>query len=279
MQQVDLRSYFNSSRELPSTLYIIGALPPPEYKRLTIVGSRRPSHYGIQVTKDIISGLKGAPISIVSGLALGIDALAHDAALKANIHTMALPGSGLAERVLYPRSHVQLAKRIVDAGGALLSEWDSQPAAPWTFPVRNQLMAKLADIVLIVEADVESGTMITARAAKKHDVTLAAIPGNVDSALSRGPNALIREGAHCITSSADILKLLGITGGPAKNHAGVPPHPLFQHLDTPLHRDVLALRMGIPSHELSSMITLLEIEGVLTISADGYVRRNNEHLL
>jgi DNA processing protein len=225
-----------------------------------------------------VSGLRGTPISIISGLALGIDAVVHEAALKENIHTMSLPGSGLTAGVLYPRAHVQLAKRIVEAGGALLSEWESQSAAPWTFPVRNQLMAKIADIVLIIEADIDSGTMLTARAAQKSGVTLAAIPGNIDSLLSRGPNLLIKEGAHCITSSLDIMKLLGITSERSVAHTHTLDHPILEHLTTPLHRDILASRMCIPSHELSSMISLLEIEGVLTISADGYVHKNSQHL-
>src|SRR3989338_991505 len=137
--------------QVPEELFVRGTLPQDDALLLCVVGSRKHTEYWKEVCEKILSELRGFPIVIVSGLALGIDAIAHRAALKAGLKTIAVPGSGLSPSVLYPRSHNSLAKEIVKRGGALLSEFEPDtPAAPWTFPRRNRIMAGLADAVLVI---------------------------------------------------------------------------------------------------------------------------------
>ncbi|MBU6491122.1 DNA-processing protein DprA, partial [Patescibacteria group bacterium] len=149
--------------QLPERLWIRGALPPAGTKMLTVVGSRAMTHYGQEACQMLISGLAGYPVSIVSGLALGVDTCAHKAALDAGLHTLAIPGSGLDDDFLYPRSNLGLANDILGAGGALVSEHEPRHTArAYDFPSRNRLMVGLADAVLVIEAGQKSGTLITA---------------------------------------------------------------------------------------------------------------------
>ncbi|HXK38075.1 MAG TPA: DNA-processing protein DprA [Candidatus Paceibacterota bacterium] len=277
MHSVNLNTYFPLRVKVPELLYIIGALPPPEYKRIVIVGTRKPSSYGIACTKSIIDGLEGYPITIISGMALGIDALVHQRALHAHLHTIAFPGSGINKAVRYPKTNVHLSEQIIDAGGALLSPWESQTAAPWTFPVRNRIMAGIADLVIIIESTIDSGTMITARAAQTLHVPLGAIPGNIDNPLSSGPNLLLQEGAHCITNASVVLKLIGIDQTkniPQHEDTNATIHPLFAHITQPMHKDELMQLSGLSASSLNSEITLLELNGMIKIDAQGMVRKN-----
>jgi DNA processing protein len=192
-------------------LYIEGQLPAPDKIFLTVVGSRRLSSYGREVCETLIAGLCGYPIVIVSGLALGIDTVAHQAAIKAGLPTLAFPGSGLDHSVLYPASNKPLAQKIISSGGALISEYEPNfRAAPYAFPRRNRLMAGLAQATLIIEASKKSGTLITARLALDYNRDVLAVPGSIHWPNSIGPNWLIKEGATPITSSEDLLHALGL---------------------------------------------------------------------
>lgn len=152
--------------QIPKHLWLRGLLPPPDTKLLAVVGSRALSGYGREAATKLIGGLAGYPISIVSGLALGADACAHRAALSAGLHTIAMPGSGISDKAIAPRTNFGLAQDILKSGGALLAEYppDTLPA-PWTFPQRNRLMVGMSHAVLVVEAGERSGTLITARLA------------------------------------------------------------------------------------------------------------------
>ncbi len=155
--------------------------------------------------------MRGYNVTIISGLALGIDGLAHKAALKAGLKTLAVPGSGLDATVLYPRSHLQLAEEIVRNGGALLSEFKPQTqAATWTFPKRNRIMAGLSHAVLVIEAELKSGTLITSKLATEYNRDVLTMPGSIFSSTSEGPHMLIKLGATPVTASEDILRTLGI---------------------------------------------------------------------
>lgn len=194
----------------PETLWIRGALPSKEVKKLVVVGSRALTPYGDAICQKLIEGLSGYPISIVSGLALGTDACAHRAALKAGLHTIAIPGSGLSDSVIAPQTNLGLAKEILLAGGALLSEHKPDTTArPQYFPSRNRIMVGMADAVLIIEAGERSGTLITARLASEYSRDLMCVPHRIGDTNSEGPNMFIRLGAELITSSADILETLG----------------------------------------------------------------------
>ncbi len=184
--------------DAPKKLYVEGVLPSEDTKILAVVGARKHTPYGKEACEKLIAGLAGYDICIVSGLALGIDAVAHKAALDAGLKTIAVPGSGLDRSVLYPITNKRLAEEILHAGGALLSEFEPKTiAAPWTFPQRNRIMAGLADAVLVVEAELQSGTLITSKYATEYNRDVLAVPGSIFSKL---PTALT-----CSSASAPLL--------------------------------------------------------------------------
>ena len=197
---------------LPEEMDIIGELPSDDYKFLCVIGSRTNSTYGKEVCEKLIQGLAGYPIVIVSGLALGMDSIAHEAALKVNLKTISFPGSGLAPDAIYPYSKRELAKRIVQSGGALISRFPTNALSqPWMFPVRNKLMAGVSHATLVIEGRRGSGTLGTADYATEFNRDILAVPGDIHAELSYGPHMLIRRGATPITSSQDILEALGFT--------------------------------------------------------------------
>src|SRR3989338_8094698 len=183
----------------PEQLRYEGELPREGNKLLAIVGSRKFTTYGREVCESLIAGLSGAPVTIVSGLALGIDSIAHRAALRADLQTIAIPGSGLDRKVLHPHSHVNLAEEIIENGGGLISEYDDlMPAGVWAFPRRNRIMAGLCHATLVIEAERKSGTLITSRLATEYNREVGAVPGSIHSPSSEGPHMLIRLGAALI---------------------------------------------------------------------------------
>jgi DNA processing protein len=264
----------------PKELWLAGTLPSPETVLLTVVGARKHSHYGEEACETIIEGLTGYDIAIVSGLALGIDAIAHEAAMNAGLPTIAVPGSGLDPRVLYPRSNVNLAERILRSGGALLSEYPPEMhAAQWTFPQRNRIMAGLARATLIIEAEEKSGTLITARLATDYNRDVFAVPGSIFSPLSKGPNKLITLGATPISSSEDVLHALGFN---------VDDESLQQELDfstlsdieqkvmtallSAKPRDMLIAELELATSDGNILLMRMEIAGLIKETPDGLRR-------
>lgn len=262
----------DSLREIPSRpkqLYQRGTLPPENSILLAVVGARKYSHYGKEACQKIIKGLAGYPIVIVSGLALGIDAIAHEEAIRAGLKTIAIPGSGLGEDVIYPRSHLGLAKRILESGGSLLSELDEHTkAAEWTFPQRNRIMAGISKAVLVIEAEKKSGTLITSRLATEYGRDVLAVPGSIFSSLSEGPHLLLSLGAGIIQNSSDLLQALGIeekgiTEEKTYTDLSIEERSLVELLKTPQTRDELADTLGWNASTLSETITLLELKGIV----------------
>jgi len=252
----------------PKQLFIRGSMPDDTLAYLAIVGSRKYTPYGKEVCKRLIEGLRGYPIVVVSGLALGIDSIAHEAALSAGLRTIAIPGSGLDEKVLYPGTHINLAKRILDSGGCLISEYDrDQMAAPWTFPQRNRIMAGLSNAVLVIEAEKKSGTMITARLATEYNRDVLAVPGSIFSNTSEGTHLLIRLGATPVTKSEDILETLGIKfeNKSARQYedCGDEELEVIEVLSSPKSREEICDALNISAQKLGSILTLLEIKGVV----------------
>ncbi len=197
--------------EPPESLWLRGTLPDPGVKKLVVVGSRALTPYGKKACETLIQGLAGHPVSIVSGLALGADACAHQAALAAGLHTIAVPGSGLNDSVIAPQTNLSIARDILASGGALLSEHAPLVTArPEYFPSRNRIMVGLADAVLVIEAGERSGTLITARLAADYNRSLMCVPHRIDDLNSEGPHMFIRLGAELITSTNDILETLGL---------------------------------------------------------------------
>lgn len=194
----------------PKELYARGNLPSEDFVYLAVVGSRNCTAYGRDICEKLISGLRGYPIVIVSGLALGIDTVAHKSALKTGLITLAMPGSGIDPKVLYPKNNIDLADKIVESGGCLLSEFPPDMKAElYTFPQRNRLMAGISRATLVIEASEKSGTLITARLALDYNRDVLVVPGSVFSDTSLGTNKLIRQGATPITTSKELLEALG----------------------------------------------------------------------
>lgn len=251
----------------PKHLWLRGTVPPLEHHWLAVVGSRRYSTYGKEVCEHLIAGLRGAPVTIVSGLALGIDAIAHRAALTTNLPCIAVPGSGLNWNVLYPKSNHALARAILERGGALISEYaPDTAAAPWTFPERNRIMVGLSHAVLIIEAHERSGTLITARLAGEYNRDVLAVPGSIFSEGSKGAHQFIKLGATPVTCAEDILLALGIEALPAHTTAfnlTADEAAVLAHLDTPQPRDVLIEKIGNPAHETLVLIAQMEIAGLI----------------
>ena len=265
----------------PKRLYLSGRLfASPETVFLTVVGARKHSSYGRDVCETVIAGLAGYDITIVSGLALGIDAIAHNAAINAGLHTVAIPGSGLDEDVLYPRTNVLLAKRILEHGGGLLSEFPPDTkAAPWTFPQRNRIMAGLSKATLLVEAEEKSGTMITARMTTDYNRDVLAVPGSIFSPLSNGPNRLITLGATPIHSSADVLTALGFTENDTSKQleldfSGLSEYEqrIMEALTAPKRRDLLIEEVGLAVSDGNIILMKMEIAGLIKETPEGMRR-------
>jgi len=209
----------------PKKLWMRGHMPPEGTKLLTVVGSRAMTRYGEEACQRLITGLAGYPISIVSGLALGIDTCAHKAALAAGLHTLVVPGSGLGDDVLYPRSNRAFAKEILTAGSGMLSEYSPDTASRvHFFPERNRLMVGLADAVLVIEAGPKSGTLITARLASEYNRDLLCIPHRIGDPHAFGPHLFIRLGAALICEPLHILEALHIA--PRETSSTVAPSDL-----------------------------------------------------
>ncbi len=269
----DFPSALKEIPQPPTELYLLGTLPDPtQFYYLAVVGSRKYTAYGREATERIIAGLAGYPICIVSGLAMGIDGIAHRSALDAGLPTVAVPGSGLDSSVIYPRVHANLAREILESGGALLSEYEPMlRAAPWTFPQRNRIMAGLCQGVLIIEAEEKSGTLITARMALDYNRNVFTVPGSIFSATSKGTNKLIKQGAAPITSADDLLIEIGLKELTIFNEQKAFDLTLYTEdeqaililLNEPISReDILAIVELTPAKALS-VLTILEIKGVI----------------
>ncbi|MBP6925547.1 MAG: DNA-processing protein DprA [Candidatus Pacebacteria bacterium] len=263
----------------PKQLFVRGQLPSfDDYVYLTIVGSRTYTNYGKEVCETLIKGLAGYPIVIVSGLALGIDTIAHHSALRHKLKTVAMPGSGLSDAAIYPASNIGLAREILQAGGALVSEFKpDQESAPWTFPRRNRLMAGISQATLVIEATNKSGTRITAKLATEYNRDVFAVPGNIFSESSSGSNQLLREGATPITCAQDILREFGFDTdieNPAETLSDCTDEEksVLALLASPTPRGELIRSLDMKTHEANALLSMMEIKGLIHESM-GEIRR------
>ncbi|HEY0964245.1 MAG TPA: DNA-processing protein DprA [Candidatus Paceibacterota bacterium] len=259
----------------PATLNYRGSLPPSNITLLSVVGSRKYSSYGKQVVDHLIGGLKGYPVGIVSGLALGIDSLAHEAALKNDLYTLAIPGGGLNDGVIYPATHKNLAHRILEAGGGLLSEFDPDfKATQWSFPQRNRLVAGISRATLLIEAAEKSGTLITARMATDYNRELLVVPGSIFSSNSTGVHQFLKLGATPVTDAEDILAVFHIEKGAAE----AKPLPLLspseaavcELLTEPRHRDELIRLLNMNTSEATQLLMLMELKDLIAAHDNMY---------
>ena len=269
LRQLTRDEYPEGLREIPQVpthLWLRGNLPPAGHKVLTVVGSRDLSPYGQEVIDYLIGGLSGYPISIVSGLALGADAAAHRTALSAGLHTMAFPGSGIAESAIAPRTNAGLAQKILEQGGALISEYaPTSTPQPWMFPQRNRLMVGIAQAVLVIEAGERSGTLITARLTGEYNRDLLCVPHRIGDPHGYGSSLFLRLGAGLVTEPAHILEALHIpeqeeTSSSEDGSQQLSPNEelLLSLLTAPTSREDLVTRSKLPQGEALTALVMLE---------------------
>lgn len=252
----------------PKQLYVRGTLPSTDLKWLAVVGSRACTSYGERALKYLISGLRGYPVAIISGLAYGVDAHAHKAALDAGLPTIAVPGSGLDWDVLYPRAHVGLAREILASGGALLSEFDpAMKATDYSFPQRNRIMAGMCPATLVIEAKEKSGSLITAKLAAEYNRDLLVVPGSIFSAESRGTHQFLKLGATPITSVEDLLQALDLAPREKRTilRADVSDEErkVLDIIASPLPRDELLDTLELPISDANILLSMMEIKGLI----------------
>lgn len=231
--------------------------------KVAVVGSRKITPYGTQVTAQLARDLARHGVVIISGLAYGVDATAHRAALEAGGLTIAVLPSSISE--IYPATHRGLAQQIVKGGGALISEYpEGTPTMKHNFIGRNRIVSGMSDALLITEAAENSGTMHTARFALEQGKEVLAVPGNITSPTSRGTNNLIRSGATPVTCSEDVLEVLGISSGSAQRISGA--DPAEQTILDLLAENIsdgneLLIRSNMPAAYFNQTLTMLEITG------------------
>ena len=252
----------------PKRLWARGTLASSGHKMLAVVGSRAMTQYGRAACENLISGLAGYPISIVSGLALGVDTCAHKAALAAGLHTTVVPGSGLGDNVLYPRSNRAFAKEILEKGGGFISEYSPETASRvHFFPERNRIMVGLADAVLIIEAGSKSGTLITARLAADYNRELLCVPHRIGDPHAFGPHLFIRLGATLVSEPLHILEALKIA--PRESASTVAPtlegieKEVWDLLEESQTRDDLLRTAVAEPGELLTALIALELRGLI----------------
>lgn len=254
--------------DAPPVLYVRGELRPEDEWAVAVVGTRKASTYGQEVTRRLVTDLVRAGVTIVSGLARGIDAVAHRAALDAGGRTVAVLGCGI-DRV-YPPEHRDLARRIAE-NGAIVTEYPvgTQPE-PGNFPPRNRIISGLSLGVLITEAGQDSGALITADYAAEQGRDVFAVPGSILAAGCRGTNRLIQDGAKPVLEAADILRELNLTMLAEQSEARqVLPSTETESLllsllsAEPVHVDDLTRAAGLPVSQVISTLTMMELKGLV----------------
>lgn len=272
MMAEDDPSFPSPLREIPHPpilLYGKGERFDMHRTHMGIVGTRRPTAYGKEATATIGAGLARHGFTIVSGLAVGIDTIAHEASLAANTPTIAVIGSGLDEASIFPRQNILLSRRIAAGGGSVISEY--APGTPPTkehFPLRNRIIAGLCRGVCVVEARIRSGALITAQLALEQNRDVFAVPGSIFSPTSQGANLLIQQGAKLVTRAEDICEEWGIEPIGARH---VPSHAdldnnekiMIQLLEQELTIDELQEKTKFHTPLLMSLLTLLELKGYI----------------
>lgn len=264
----DYPSRLKEIHDFPPVLFIRGSLSSADQNSIAVVGTRKASGYGRQVTEEIVSDLSRNNISIISGLARGIDTIAHRAALDVAGRTLSIFACGLD--IVYPAENQSMAKRIME-NGALISEYPpGTKPKPEYFPRRNRIMSGLSLGVLVIEAGEKSGALITAEQALNQNREVFAIPGSIFSPTSRGCNRLIQQGAKLVTNYMDVLDELNIADTVQQLEARVllpenaAESTILQQLTfEPKHVDEICRESNLSSHVVSSSLAMLELRGIV----------------
>ena len=257
--------YPNSLKQIPQPPYLIyvrGNLPLEGQVCIGVVGSRKYTSYGKQACEKIVSGLSSCNVNIISGLALGIDSIAHQSALDTGGMTTAILGTGIDDKTIYPAQNLGLAKNILNKNGTLISEFAiGTKAMPYHFPMRNRIISGLSKGVLIIEASEKSGSLITANIATEQNRDVFAVPGPIFSESSKGTNNLIKQGAKIVSGAEDIIEeyeeLI------AQSNKDDESKILKLLSPEPLELDQLLKSANIPANHFNSILTMLEIKGII----------------
>ena len=255
----------------PKSLCYMGKLPETNAPVVSIVGSRKPSAYGKEVTERLATDLAKAGCVIVSGLALGVDCIAQKAAIEAGGTVVAVVPNELPD--ISPRTNYQLAMSIIEQGGAVVSEWmkgDNKIVNRWSFLERNRLVSGLADGIIITEAAERSGTLNTASHALNQGRDLFVVPGNITSPLSAGCNTLLKQGAYLVTDADDVLsiiapeKLQKDNGQELAASATIEEAIIIKLISEGLRDgDEIQQKSGLSASDFATALTMLEINGVI----------------
>ena len=270
--------YLKEIPDPPPVLYLRGDLQPRDQWAVAVVGTRRLTSYGRYVTRQLTADLAASGVTVVSGLARGIDGIAHQTALESGGRTLAVLGSGISR--IYPPEHRNLAEQITRQG-AVVSDFppDASPE-PGNFPRRNRIISGLSLGVLVVEAGAKSGAIITARLALEQGREVFAVPGNINARASLGTNQLIQQGAKLVLTASDVLEELNMTmvEQQVAVQLALPETReeayLMQMLsDQPCHVDELSRAAGLPVAQVTSALTMMELKGMVRqVEGMQYVR-------
>ncbi|MBI2055863.1 MAG: DNA-protecting protein DprA [Candidatus Sungbacteria bacterium] len=250
----------------PVVLYMQGKLP--ENQCIAVVGTRRPTTYGRETAEVFTRACAEAGLGIVSGLAIGIDTVAHLTTLDIKGKTVAVLGSGIDRDTIFPQENRMLARKIVESGGAVLSEYAPKtPAVKEHFPQRNRIVSGLSRGVLVIEARERSGALITAHFALEHNREVFAVPGSIFSPTSKGPHLLIQQGAKLVIEPKDLLDELGLSYTQSERMSREPQNEVDQiiitFLEEPLSFDAIKERSGLESSVINAAISRLELNGYI----------------
>lgn len=279
----DYPSLLKQITDPPLVLFIRGNKSALQHPQIAMVGARNATPLGLQTAELLARKLTEAGLTVTSGLALGIDGASHKGALTGKGCTIGVTGTGLNH--VYPRSHKKLVEAIVDNHGAVVSEFPLEAkACAWHFPRRNRIIAALSLGILVVEAALKSGSLITAQHALEFNREVFAVPGSIYNPLTRGCHYLLRQGAKVVESVADIIEELGaysaiqlpetqglhgsLSEQPAKDHRQI--LELIEYEITPM--DVILLRSGLTAGKVSSILLILELDGYIQSVSGGYIR-------
>lgn len=282
-EEEDFPNALKGIDDAPVFLFYKGDLQKIQRKTLAVVGSRMVSSEGKWACQNLLPEIVSSGFTIVSGMALGIDTLAHKTALQNGGTTVAFWGTGID--TIYPTQNQGLANEILTQG-VVFSEFPlGTPPSPYNFPRRNRLVSGISDGVLIVEGKEKSGSLITAEFAMEQGKEVFAVPGSIRSPLSRGPHKLIQDGAKLVQSSSDILEEFGgiqkdlfASSSVLIGSTQIPSDPyekkIYNTLNyTPLAFDVICEKTGIPSAQLSSVLMMMSLNGVVEDLGAGWVRK------
>ena len=258
----------------PLVLFVKGELDYLNQPQFAFVGSRNPSHYGIEITKKLASAMATTNALVTSGLAIGIDGIAHKACLDSGGKTIAVLGSGF--RHIYPKRHLELAEQIAEQGAVVTEFLSFIPPIHYNFPRRNRIISGLSNGTLVIEAALKSGSLVTAKYAVEQNREVFAVPGNINNPLSRGPHILIQQGAKLVSELDDIIEeFVWVENSEKtqqkKNLAESKLLASVDHDTTPV--DVIVQRSKLPVEQVLIELLDLEVQGLVAAVPGGYIRQ------